>query len=483
MQPDARPPSSWFCFLILPSFVGLNYVGCVITDEKSAAAVSAPADVRSAPTDFMGILRQLGPGLIISAVIVGSGELIVTPKLGARVGFIMLWFIIFGCFIKVFVQIELGRFAVSRGMTTLEAMNSIPGPRFIVSWLIWLWVLMYFALIFQVAGMVGGLATVFDLAGVNLPVKLLAAGVGLITAVLLVLGRYKLVEVASTAMVAIFTLCTLVAVGALQTTPYAITGANLAEGLKFKLPADFTDAFAAFGIIGVGASELIYYPYWCLEKGYARSVGAADGSPAWRERALGWLHVMKIDAWVCFGIYTTATLAFYLLGAAVLHAKGLVVENNQMIATLSHMYRETFGQWSFWFLLGAFAVLYSTVFGATASNSRLFADALQLFSIVRYRDDAHRAFMVKIGCVLLPIAFTTVYLLVGEPVTLVFVGALAQALMLPFLACAALYFYYRRTEKSLLPGKAWAACLWFAAAAMTAVGVYKLIEEIGKRMK
>ena len=68
----------------------------------------------------------------------------------------MLWFIIFGCFIKVFVQIELGRFAVSRGMTTLEAMNSIPGPRLIVSWLVWLWVLMYFALIFQVAGMVGG---------------------------------------------------------------------------------------------------------------------------------------------------------------------------------------------------------------------------------------------------------------------------------------------------------------------------------------
>jgi len=456
----------------------------VITDEKASAAVSASADIKSAPTDFAGILRQLGPGLIISAVIVGSGELIVTPKLGARVGFIMLWFIIFGCFIKVFVQIELGRFAVSRGMTTLEAMNSIPGPRLIVSWLVWLWVLMYVALIFQVAGMVGGLATVFDLAGVNLPVKVLAVGVGLLTAVLLVVGRYKMVETGSTAMVAIFTLCTLVAVCALQTTPYAITGANLAEGLKFKLPPDFTDAFAAFGIIGVGASELIYYPYWCLEKGYAKSVGPFDGSAAWIQRAHGWLRVMKIDAWVCFAIYTTATLSFYLLGAAVLHAKGLVVENNQMIATLSHMYRETFGQWSFWFfLVGAFAVLYSTVFGATASNSRLFADALQLFKIVRYRDAAHRAFMVKVGCVLLPIAFTTVFILVGEPVTLVFVGALAQALMLPFLGCAALYFYYRRTEKSLLPGKAWAACLWFAAVAMTAVGVYKLVEEIAKRMK
>jgi manganese transport protein len=456
----------------------------VITDEKPAVAQPALAEIQNAPRDWRGILRQLGPGLIISAVIVGSGELIVTPKLGAQVGFTMLWFIIFGCFIKVFVQIELGRFAVSRGMTTLEAMNSIPGPRFIVSWLCWLWVFMYVALIFQVAGMVGGLATVFELAGVKLPVNALAAGVGLVTAVLLVVGRYKLVEILSTALVAIFTVCTLVAVGALQTTPYAITTANITDGLSFRLPGDFTTAFAAFGIIGVGASELIYYPYWCLEKGYARNVGSFEDSSAWRARAKEWMRIMRIDAWVSFAIYTTATLAFYLLGAAVLHAKGLVVANNKMIETLSHMYRETFGQWSYWFfLVGAFAVLYSTVFGATASNARLLADALQIFKIVRYRTPEQRLLAIKLACVALPIAFTTVFVLVGEPVTLVFVGALAQALMLPFLAFAAVYFYYRRTDKALLPGKLWATGLWFAAVAMTAVGAYKLGEEITKLLK
>ena len=75
------------------------------------------------------MLRQLGPGLIISAMIVGSGELIVTPKLGAEVGFSLLWFIVVGCLLKVFVQVELGRFAISEGCTTLEAMDLMPGPR------------------------------------------------------------------------------------------------------------------------------------------------------------------------------------------------------------------------------------------------------------------------------------------------------------------------------------------------------------------
>src|SRR5688572_12813928 len=371
-------------------------------------APPVPSQAKSAPVDFFGILRQLGPGLIISAVIVGSGELIVTPKLGAAEGFHLLWFIILGCFIKVFVQIELGRFAVSKGLTTLEAMNLMPGPRFIVSWLLWLWVLMYLALIFQVAGMIGGLASVFSLAGAPMSHSMLAIVTGASCAVLLVIGRYKLVEVVSTALVVIFTIATLIAVGAVQTTPYAISGTQIVEGLKFHLPSSFTTAFAAFGIIGVGASELIYYPYWCLEKGYAKYVGPLDHTASWVERARGWLRVMKIDAWVSFAIYTTATIAFYLLGASVLHAKGLVVADDKMIPTLSFMYRDTFGEWSYWlFLVGAFAVLYSTVFGATASNARLLADALAIFGIKRYANPAERARMVQMGCVLLPIAFTS----------------------------------------------------------------------------
>jgi Mn2+/Fe2+ NRAMP family transporter len=431
--------------------------------------------VRPAPADWRGVARQLGPGLILSAIIVGSGELIVTPKLGAGVGFSMLWFIVVGCLLKVFVQIELGRHAIARGLTTLEAMDTVPGPRLVVSWLLWLWLAMYVALVFQVAGMVGGLASVFSLAGLPLPTGWLAVLTGASCALLLVLGRYRLIEAVSTALVALFTLATVLSVALLQSTPFAITPGQLLEGLRFRLPPSFNTAFAAFGIIGVGASELIYYPYWCLEKGYARSVGPRDGSAAWRERAVGWLRVMRVDAWVSFALYTTATVAFYLLGAAVLHAQGLIVEDRRMIETLSEMYRGTFGAWSLWlFLAGAFAVLYSTVFGATASNARLFADALSLFRLVRYRGPEERARMVRLGCLLLPLASTTLFLAVGAPVSLVLVGALAQGAMLPFLALAALHFRFRELEPELRPGPVWTACLGLSALAMVAAGVYQV---------
>lgn len=421
-------------------------------------------------------MRQLGPGLIITASIVGSGELIVTPKLGASAGFTLLWFMILGCILKVFIQIELGRFTLARGLTTLETMNLVPGPRAVVSWLLWLWLIMFGATIFQVAGMVGGVASIMAIAGVTLSTNTIAIIIGVVTAILLVVGRYKLIEVSATWMVVAFTVCTMVAVIALQFTPYAVTLPNLVEGFSFGLPPSFTVAFAAFGIIGVGASELIYYPYWCLEKGYARRVGPSDGTPAWSARARGWMRVLNADAWVSCAVYTSATLAFYLLGAAVLERKGLNVTNADMIPTLSHMYVETFGAWSLWlFLIGAFAVLYSTIFVATASNARLMADAMVVFRVTTFRTPADRERMVRWLCALVPLAWTILYVVWGSPVTLVFVGAVAQGMMIPFLALAALWLNYRQTDPSLRTSGFWRACLWVSAACMTAVGLYQVV--------
>lgn len=446
---------------------------------SSSDPASVPSTLQIAPTTIPGILRQLGPGLIITASIVGSGELIVTPNLGATAGFTLLWFMILGCVLKVFIQVELGRFTLARGVTTLETMNLVPGPRLVVSWLLWLWLIMFGATVFQVAGMVGGVAKIAGLAGISAPEKMITLVIGALTAVLLVVGRYRLIEIASTWMVVAFTACTMVAVVALQFTPYAVTGANLAEGFSFQLPPSFTIAFAAFGIIGVGASELIYYPYWCLEKGYARHVGRPDGSAGWGERARGWMKVMQADVWVSCVIYTSATIAFYLLGAAVLHAKGLRVTNDQMIPALSHMYQETFGAWSVpLFLIGAFAVLYSTIFVATASNARLLADALAIFRVRRYASESDRQRTVRWLCGIVPAAWTILYLAFGEPVTLVLVGAVAQGLMIPFLALAALWLNYRMTEPALRTGLAWRIWLWVAAACMVAVGGYQVVTRV-----
>jgi manganese transport protein len=436
---------------------------------------------QNAPTSFGQILRHVGPGLILTASIVGSGEVIATPKLAAEAGFSLLWLIVFGCIIKVFVQVELGRFAVAKGMTTLEAMDSMPGPRYRTSWLVWLWLFMYVGTIFQVAGIVGAVTQVLTAAGLTLNGKFLAVIIGGVTAGMLVAGRYRLVERVSIVMVAGFTLCTIIAVGSLQWSDFAIQWGNIVDGFKFQLPSNFTTAFGAFGIIGVGASELIFYPYWVLEKGYAVNVGPNDQSEAWYERARGWMKVMQVDAWISMVIYTVATAAFFLLGAAVLHKAGLEVnDENPMIPVLAKMYQQSFGQASFVvFLIGAFFALFSTTFVATASNARLFADGLQIFKFKIYADDEARQKMIKVGCLILPAISVIAFVTLGEPVKLVFIGAIAQGLMLPFLAIAALYFRHLRTDKPLVPGGAWTFFLWVASIGMIAAGVYQILGKLG----
>ena len=121
--------------------------------------------IETPPTSMMGILKRLGPGLIVAGSIVGSGELIATTKTGAEAGFWLLWLIVIGCVIKVFVQVEFGRYTISSGKTSLFGLNEVPGPAINyqlggknnrVNWIMWYWLLMTLASLAQLGGIVGG---------------------------------------------------------------------------------------------------------------------------------------------------------------------------------------------------------------------------------------------------------------------------------------------------------------------------------------
>lgn len=520
------------------------------SDDPRAQHHDDVSTIEAPPTTVTGILRRLGPGLIIAGSIVGSGELIATTKVGAVAGFALLWLILIGCVIKVFAQIEFGRYSVIHGRTAMDGMNEVPGPRLRANWLIWYWCAMFLASLGQLGGIVGGVGqalaisaplteygrqyndyretavelqllrfeqktspspeladTIAKLETENLQRRselgvpqenelpgphdalVWASIVTVITAVLLYIGHYGFIQTFSTVMVASFTVVTVVNVFGLQShADWAISWADIRTGLSFGLPeakpgADSTPlgiALAAFGIIGVGASELVAYPYWCLEKGYARFTGPRDNSPAWGERARGWMRVMYWDAWCSMIVYTFATIAFYLLGAAVLGRTGLDPGGSEMIRTLSVMYAPVFGQWAkLLFLFGAFAVLYSTFFVAIAGNTRVVADALR---VVHLRSDTveSRRRCIRALCVIFPFFCLTVFALNPNPVRLVLLGGLMQAIMLPMLAGATLYFRYKRCDDRVKPGRLWDICLAVSAVGLLVTGTWAAKGEIQK---
>ncbi|MBA62968.1 MAG: transmembrane Mn(2+) transporter [Planctomycetaceae bacterium] len=585
--------------------------------------------IQDPPSTFGKILTKIGPGLIIAGSIVGSGELIATTSTGAKAGFTLLWLIIIGCVIKVFVQVELGRFTLINGITSIRGLNMLPGPRIEGkgNWFIWYWFVMFAFIMGQLGGIVGGVGQAMSismplteegrdfneyrnaetlltvlraqygieasnnneekLAGIaaqvleNEKTSIVALGklryvdqsvpdtsnaaiyfdalskatdaptvyfrdrilplpefgnyvklshqdkvdaaanaytllksyatgyfdrnpteqsiepldvvrklgedytslrrktkevvkakddvyytVGLtvFTIVLLVIGRYGFIQIFSTVLVGLFTLVTIVNVFGLQTvdaaTTWRITWADIQHGLSFGVGGSewmegLGVALATFGIIGVGAAELIAYPYWCMEQGYAKFTGPRDDSNEWAERARGWMKVLQVDAWASAAVYTFATIAFYLLGAAILGRADLQPADADMVRSLGIMYKPVFGEVAeSIFLFGAIAVLYSTFFVASAGNARMFSDVLGTLGLIKPGEKSYRK-SVKLWSAILPAICGITYCAGVKPVVAVLMSGLMQSIMLPMLGFAALYFRYKHSDKRVAPSATW----------------------------
>lgn len=499
------------------------------------------------PKTFSRLLLSIGPGLIVAGSIVGSGELIATTKTGAEAGFSLLWLIVLGCVIKVFAQIEFGRYAIISGKTTLRALDEVPGPRFRGrgNWLVWYWLVMWLASISQLGGIVGGVGQALsitaplstqgsqyneiadaeqlrrfqsfsgnaegveaestvvadtdddawstydqtyertddDARAIPPDTAIWAIIISIATSVILVLGRYNLIQSFSTALVASFTLLVVINVIWLQNVEdFSFSASEVLSGFRLSLPTGqdggrpVATALATFGIIGVGAAELVTYPYWCLEKGYGSHVGKNDGSAEWKKRASGWMRVMHFDAWGSMVIYTFATIAFYLMGASVLHRIGLNPEKSEMVRTLAVMFRPVFSDWAAGvFLFGAIAVLYSTFFVANASHARMFSDVLRVIGMIGSDEQTRERWVTRLSG-LFPILCVVIYLAFPSPAKLVLISGITQGIMLPMLGGAALYFRYAKSTEGMEPGPIWDIFLWISAFAMLVTGTWTVLE-------
>lgn len=462
-----------------------------------------PAEaVQDPPPNLWRALRNIGPGIILAGSIVGSGELILTTSLGAEQGYVFLWLILFSCVIKVFVQVELGRFAISSAKPTLGAIDELPGPRLGTHWLVWWWQIMVLATISQLGAMTGLIGQALHLA--MPPVSPAVAGwletvspamaeaarqrpeyvwafVTWVTVILLLLsGGYRRVEQVATLLVATVTALTVLCVLALPATEYGIRWQEVAEGFRFLVPAaGIALAFGTFGITGVGATELYAYPYWCLEKGYARFAGRREESQAWLRRARGWIRVMQLDAWCCMVVFTLATVAFYFMGAAVLHPQGLRPKGKDMIFVLSQMYVGPFGLWTqIVFLIGAAAVLFKTLYVACAAHSRLTADLCNLAGFVHFPDARRRGRWVQVFCVCYASLALVLFLTFGEPRGMVVFGGIAQAATLPIISGITVYFRYRGTDPRLAPSRISDIALWIAFVSISLVAAYAVASQV-----
>jgi len=424
-------------------------------------------------------LNYLGPGFILSASIVGSGELIATTTLGAQAGFITFWVIIVSCLVKVALQVEFAKYTILTGKTTMNIIDELPGPRFgKARWSVWAMFIFMIIKLLQLAGILGGVSIILNIAIPGMSIASWTFIIAICVSLLIYKGYYKPIENFSVIMIGFFTMFTFMSLYFVQYTPFEFTFEQVLSGLQFKLPKEAVAvAIGAFGITGVGGDEIMYYNYWCLEKGYARYAGPREDSDAWRERSKGWIKTMYLDAIAAMVVYTVVTALFYLLGASVLYAQGKIPEGYEMIETLSAIYTESLGPGAkIVYLGGAFLVLFSTLFASLAAWARLFPDIFGTLGWINFSDIAVRKRYLAIVAWAAPLLWASIFLFIKLPVMMILSGGIVGSFILFVIVFSGIYIRYNKTEPYFKSGLLYDIILWISIISIFSIGVYGLLK-------
>lgn len=294
-------------------------------------------------------MRQVGPGIMAAATGVGAGDLVATMVAGSRYGYTLLWAVILGTAFKLALGEAVGRWHLTSGQTLLAGLRTLGK-----------WALVYFGAYAIVWGFVYG-ATAMSASGLPLnamfpflSVRYWAMLCGIAGFLLVWFGRYALLEKIMTVFIGIM-FVTVVGTAVLVTPNLG----NLFTGFVPRLP-DGSMVYVLGLIGGVGGTiTMAAYGYWTLAKGW---------------RGPRWLPMMRTDnavGYVTTGIFVIAML---IVGAELLHGQE-VVSGDKGLLLLGDILVADYGQWArIPFLIGFFAVSFTSVIGVWHGVSLLFAD-------------------------------------------------------------------------------------------------------------
>ena len=456
--------------------------------NESASNEQKPTEIgiREPPQGLKQRLKNIGPGIVVSGCIIGSGELIVTTTMGARHGFIFLWAVILSCLIKYPIQIELGRYCMANNFTTIQALNQVPGPKWRnTSWIVYLF---FFAVILLISALSGILASVGGIMGVNFPV--LSTNVWhfivfVVVGLILWWGFYNVIENLVTALVASFSFVVLVSAFLTQGTPYATNMAEIGSGFLFKIPeGGGAIALGLMGSTGATAFEMFFYPYWILEKGYSSFAGPRPESgdrEEWARRMRGWIEVMRADVLICTILATILTIAYYIMGASILHRLQVSPAGLDVVKDLSGIFTATYGRWAYWFFMfGGFCTLFSTLVVFGSSWGRMWTDLMASMGFNVWKDEKVRFNWVRAWQTLFLICCLAFAWGIPKPVKMIIFGASINGLMLPFFALS-MVILARRVDLQLRFNKLSSIALWIstiAAVLYIYANIKNLIEKL-----
>ncbi|WP_297804054.1 Nramp family divalent metal transporter [uncultured Polaribacter sp.] len=301
-------------------------------------------------------LQTLGPGLLFAGAAIGVSHLVQSTRAGAEFGFGLIWaLIIVHIFKYPFFQFG-PRYAAATGETLIEGYRKL-GKGVLITYYI-----LNFATMFtiQAAVTIVTASLASQLFGFNEKLNLVDWSISLmiISILILVLGKYKLLDNLMKYIITILTISTILALGvALFTTKEAFDVTQIIPSGKIEI----TFLIAFLGWMPAPLDISIWHSIWSIEKDKT-----------------AFIKTKRKDAIFDFNIgYISALflgLCFLLLGALVMYKSGETFSNKGTLfaSQLINLYTKNLGEFSYIFIaVAAFTTMFSTTITTMDASPRV----------------------------------------------------------------------------------------------------------------
>ncbi len=398
--------------------------------------------------------RDLGPGIVIAATGLGAGDLIAASVAGAKYGTAIVWAAVIGAVLKFTLNEGLARWQLATGTTLLEGWVRRL-PRF--------WSVYFFVYLLLWSFIVAGALMAATGLAVHALVPAVSVEAGgavqsILAALLVLFGRYRLLEAMMKFFIALMFAVVLYCAVALQPEWGSVIGAIVVP----RLPDG--SVFFLLGVIGgVGGSvTLLSYGYWIRERGWS---GPAR------------LSQVRTDLLVAYGLTGLFGMAIIIVSAGVAPE---VMSGSEMVLAVAEQMGATLGAFAKWcFLIGFWGAVFSSMLGVWQGVPYLFADFVHEWrasgaqKLIDTSSVPYRAYLVFLA---VP---PMILLWAGKPVWVVLIYSVAGAAFMPLLAGLLLYMNGLRNWLGALRNR-WPANLTLLAAValFAALFVQNLIETL-----
>ncbi len=305
-------------------------------------------------------LKRLGPGLLFAGAAIGVSHLVQSTRAGADFGLGLLWaLLLVNLFKYPFFQFG-PRYASATGESLLDGYKKL-GKGILVTYYILTFATM-FTIQTAVTIVTAGIAS--SLFGDFLSIEMWTVVILIICLLLLIIGRYKLLDVMMKIIIITLTISTLAAAFA------AISNSNGPISLVQILPKETLEIGFLIAFMGWMPAPLdisVWHSLWTIEKN--KEDNSFNTKSALFDFNIG--YVSTIILGICF----------VLLGYLVMYSQNETFSNNggEFANQLIDMYTSSLGSWSYVIIgIAAFTTMFSTTLTTLDASPRAMHRTSQL---------------------------------------------------------------------------------------------------------